>query len=238
MPHNNYFEFKQFTVWQNHAAMRVGTDGVLLGTWASVEGMKNILDIGTGTGMISLMLAQRCKAIIHAIDIEEGAVTDATHNFDRSPWKDRLTVYPSGLSNYAQGCPTKYDGIVCNPPFFINSKKPDCKIRELARHTSSLSFSELVINAAKLLNPNGRFSVVLPIESEQQFRVEASHARLFPVRICRVQANPLKPFKRVLMELAFEAGLLTETTLTIETGQRHIYTPDFKCLVKDFYLKV
>lgn len=236
MPHNNYFGFKQFTVWQNHAAMRVGTDGVLLGTWVNVEGVRTLLDIGTGTGLIALMLAQRCGGNIHAIDIEDGAFNDATHNFASSPWSERLSAYRSGFVEFAENPITKYDGLVCNPPFFSNSIKPDCKTREMARHTDSLSFSDLVQGVARLLNPEGRLSVVLPIESEREFRVEASRVRLFPTRITRVKPNPSKPCKRVLMEFAFETELFSEEELTLETEQRHIYTPEFREMLKDFYL--
>lgn len=236
MPHNNYFEFKQFTVWQNHAAMRVGTDGVLLGAWVNVEGAQTLLDIGTGTGVIALMLAQRCGANIDAIDIESGAFADASLNFGTSPWHDRLIAYYTDLDEFAQNHKTKYDGMVCNPPFFSNSITPDSKNRETARHTGSLSFSDLVQSVARLLNPEGRFSVVLPIESEREFRVEASHVRLFPTRICRVKPKPSKPYKRVLMEFAIEAERIVETELTIETEQHHVYTPEFREMVKEFYL--
>lgn len=236
MPHNNYFEFKQFTVWQNHAAMRVGTDGVLLGAWVNVKGVRTLLDIGTGTGLIALMLAQRCGANIHAIDIEDGALKDATHNFASSPWSERLSAYRSGFVEFAENPIKKYDALVCNPPFFSNSIKPDSKNREIARHNGSLSFANLVQGVARLLNPEGRFSVVLPIEIEWEFRVEASLVRLFPTRICRVKPKPSKPYKRVLMEFAIEAERIIETELTIETEQHHVYTPEFRGMVKGFYL--
>jgi tRNA1Val (adenine37-N6)-methyltransferase len=238
MSHNNYFEFKQFTVWQNHAALRVGTDGVLLGAWVNIENWQTALDIGTGTGVIALMLAQRCGANIHAIDIDEGAYTDAAMNFQKSLWSERLIPFRVGLNDFLQNNSTKYDGVVCNPPYFINSKKPDCKKRELARHTNMLSFKQLASSSAKLLLPHGSLSVVLPAESEREFRMEASQVRLFPSRICRVKSKPSKPHKRVLMEFTFECERFTESELIIETEQHHVYTPEFKALVCEFYLRL
>lgn len=238
MPHNNYFEFKQFTVWQNHAAMRVGTDGVLLGAWANTYNAQNILDIGTGTGLIALMLAQRSNANIYAIDIDKSAIIDATYNFEQSAWANRLSVSLNSLNDFAQSTNQQYDVIVCNPPFFTESKKPDCKKRELARHNNSLSFEELAINAAKLLNPNGKFSVILPAESERTFKIAASEARLFASRICRVKPKPLKAPKRVLIEFMFESDHAEESELTIETEQHHVYTSHFKALVCEFYLSL
>lgn len=238
MPHNNYFEFKQFTIWQNHAAMRVGTDGVLLGAWVNINNWQNALDIGTGTGLIALMLAQRCSANIHAIDIEEGAYTDAAYNFQQSRWSDRIVPFKIELNDFLQNNSTKYDGIVCNPPFFNNSKKPDCQKREWARHTNTLSFNQLANGAAKLLLPHGSLNVILPAENEREFRLEASHVRLFPTRICRVKPKASKPHKRVLMEFSFESEGFSESELIIETEQHHVYTPDFKALVYEFYLRL
>lgn len=237
MSHNNYFEFKQFTVWQNSAAMRVGTDGVLLGAWASVENTETLLDIGTGTGVIALMLAQRCEAIIHAIDREPGAFNDASFNFSKSPWNNRLHAFSTSLEAFAHlETATQYDTIVCNPPYFVNAKKPENANRKMARHTDSLSFAELTYGAAHLLKPEGRFSVILPIESERDFKIAASNAKLYLSRITRVKPNIAKAPKRVLMEFRFGHTQLIEHELTIETEQRHVYTPEFSMLVKDFYL--
>lgn len=238
MPRNNYFIFKQFTVWQNHSAMRVGTDGVLLGAWSNTNNAQTILDIGTGTGIIALMLAQRSNAIIDAIDIEENAIIDAAYNFAQSAWANRLCVSLNSLSNFTRNTNQKYDVIVCNPPFFTNSKKPDCKKRELARHNNTLTFDDLVSYTAKLLKPNGRFNVILPAESERVFKIAASEVRLFPSRICRIKPKPSKPPKRVLIEFMFECEYTNESELTIETEQHHVYTPDFKVLVSNFYLNL
>ncbi|MBN2262019.1 MAG: hypothetical protein JW735_03840, partial [Prolixibacteraceae bacterium] len=132
----------------------------------------------------------------------------------------------------------QYDVIVCNPPFFTDSKKPDCRKRELARHNNTLPFGELVLNAAKLLKPNGRLNVVLPSESERTFKIVASEARLFASRICRVKPKPSKAPKRVLIEFMFESEHAEEAELTIETEQHHDYTPNFKALVCEFYLSL
>lgn len=237
MPHNNYFQFKQFKVLQNHAAMRVGTDGVMLGAWANAIQASKILDIGTGTGVIALMLAQRNKtARIDAIDIENGAVADASLNFENSPWKNRLSLHQTSVQNYALQNRGTYDHIVCNPPFFNNSKKSLSHAKTLARHTESLTFNELLTSVSKLLQPLGRFSVILPADSERLFCNEASLVRLFPGRITQVKPNDTKPVKRVLIEFRFEAVLETENELIIETSTRHIYTEAFQKMINVFYL--
>jgi tRNA1Val (adenine37-N6)-methyltransferase len=237
LPHNNFFQFKQFKVVQNHAAMRVGTDGVMLGAWTDVGRASRILDIGTGTGLIALMLAQRNKtAQIDAIDIETGAVTDTSFNFENSPWKKRLHLKQISAQDFATTSIAKYDLIVCNPPFFNNSLPSQQQSKTLARHTSKLTFKELVLAASKLLKPEGRFCVVLPVESEKQFRSEAALLRLLPYRITRVRSNPFKPVKRIIMAFAFEATSISENELTIEDETRHVYTKAFQELVDAFYL--
>ncbi|MDA3817249.1 MAG: methyltransferase [Prolixibacteraceae bacterium] len=237
MPHNNYFQFKQFKVVQNHAAMRVGTDGVMLGAWADVARASRILDIGTGTGVIALMLAQRNRtAQIDAIEIEEGAVNDASANFINSPWKERLQLHHISAQDFAVATPGKFDLIVCNPPFFNQCLQSPKKSKNIARHTSQLTFKDLIGAASKLLTTEGRFIVVLPSESEEKFRAEAASAKLFPAKITRVKPNPVKPVKRVLIAFALEATLKTENELTIETETRHVYTEAFQKMVETFYL--
>jgi tRNA1Val (adenine37-N6)-methyltransferase len=237
MGHNNYFQFKQFKVVQNHAAMRVGTDGAMLGAWVDASRASRILDIGTGTGVIALMLAQRNKtAQIDAIDIETGAVTDASFNFENSAWKERLHLQQISAQDFAKNNTREYDLIVCNPPFFSNSLPSPQQSKTLARHTSKLTFKELVEAASKLLKPEGRFCVVLPVGSKEQFCTEAADVKLFPIHITRVKPNPAKPVKRILIAFGLEATLETENELTIETETRHVYTKAFQELIDAFYL--
>lgn len=238
MAKNNYFEFKQFRIEQNNAAMRVGTDGVLLGTWTNTANVNSVLDIGTGTGLVALMMAQRTVAKIHAIDIDESAITDARYNFEHSKWNSRLTVEQISAQNYALRTAQKFDCIVCNPPFFNNSPKSQEKSRMIARHTDTLLFSDLIKSAAQLLTPNGTFNVVIPSDQETAFRNYANEERLFATRITHIKPNPVKPIKRVLIEFQTEGELIDENELILETETHHIYTPEAIKLFKDFYLKL
>jgi len=238
MAHNNWFQFKQFTVQQNNAAMRVGTDGVLLGTWTQVENATNILDIGTGTGVIALILAQRSSATIDAIDLDEGAIADAQLNFRESPWNDRLTAVQSSLQQYTETASEKYNCIVCNPPFFNNAVKSKNENRAMARHTHSLSFDDIARGVSKLLDEDGCFSLVLPAEAEKEFRSIAANYRLFASKITRVKPKPSKTIVRVLMEFQFDAKMPITNELTLETETHHEYTLEFSEMVKEFYLKL
>ncbi|HNZ71416.1 MAG TPA: methyltransferase [Prolixibacteraceae bacterium] len=238
MAHNNYFEFKQFTVKQNNAAMKVGTDGVLLGAWTNVENAKHILDIGTGTGVVALMLAQRSQANIVAIDCESSACIDARLNVLNSPWSQRIAVQEICLQEFAATTTQQFDCIVCNPPFFSNAVKPNDVKRSMARHNHSLPFDELLKSAALLLTPNGHFTVVLPANAENSFRMLASNYRLFPSRITRIKPKPSASISRVLLEFRNEATLNLETELTIETEKHHEYQPETIALLRDFYLSL
>jgi tRNA1Val (adenine37-N6)-methyltransferase len=236
MAHNNYFRFKQFTILQEHAAMRVGTDGVLLGTWATVDGVLSILDIGTGTGVIALMLAQRSIATIDAIDIEEGAIADARLNFSNSPWVGRLNLFHTSLQDFQTT--KKYNCIVCNPPFFNNSLPSTSEKQKLARHATSLTFPELIKGVAGRLNPSGHFSLILPSEEENNFIALAANSGLFLNEITRVIPRPGFTPVRVLMEFSFTWSEVCESELVLETNTRHEYTPEAVKLFKDFYLKL
>src|SRR5665647_1869930 len=160
---NTYFSFKQFTVFHHLCAMKVGIDGVLLGSWASVENPESVLDIGTGMGLIALMIAQRCNAEIDAIDNDENAVIQAKENVSNSPWPGRIHVSGISLQDLAKNPFQLYDLIVSNPPFFINSTKTPDDNRTMARHTDSLSHEELIENATLLLKPTGRICIILPV---------------------------------------------------------------------------
>ncbi|MCF8358819.1 MAG: methyltransferase [Prolixibacteraceae bacterium] len=236
MAHNNYFQFKQFTVIQENAAMRVGTDGVLLGAWATVNAAETILDIGTGTGVIALMLAQRSTALIDAIDIEEGAIADAELNFRNSPWGERLNLFHTSLQNFQPI--KKYGCIVCNPPFFNNSLPSKSEKRKLARHATSLTFPEMIKGVAERLKPSGYFSLVLPAGEETDFIAIAANTGLILNRITRVIPRPGLFPVRVLMEFGFEETDVKADELVLETGNRHEYTPEAVKLLKDFYLKL
>jgi len=236
---NPYFQFKQFTVWHDRCAMKVGTDGVLLGAWAPIHNSQfKILDIGTGSGLVALMLAQRYPAAqIDAIDIDEAAVEQARENFAHSAFSHRLSVFRSSLQNWQMANGTLYDLIVSNPPYFQNSLKNPDKGRELARHTDSLSYEELIHNSVRLLNPHGQLALILPAEAEEEIRTLAATHCLYCSRVTRVFSKQSKPARRVL--LAFSRSPLslspTEDALVLE-DEKGGRSAAYQELTKDFYL--
>ena len=244
------FRFKQFTVWHDRCAMKVGTDGVLLGAWAPANPftpnpLTRILDIGTGSGLIALMLAQRFpEASIDAIDIDEAAVEQARENFAVSPWTDRLHAFHARLQDWQnhplQSTNYKYDLIVSNPPYFQNSLKNPDKGRQTARHTDTLSYAELLRHSARLLTEKGLLALVLPAEAEQEVRGLAAAELLSLTRITRVYSKESKPARRVLLEFEKSTSRdtdisMTEDSLVLENeiGGR---SAAYQELTKDFYL--
>lgn len=232
---NPYFQFKKFTVWHDKCAMKVGTDGVLLGAWANVDLCQHILDIGTGTGLIALMLAQRSEADIDAIDIDADACEQAKENAEKSPFKERIKVFHSPLNQYKSN--TQYDLIVSNPPYFVDSLKcPDGK-RNLARHTDTLSLDDLVEDSMSLLSPTGKLALIIPFDQRDLIISIAKKNSLFVIRETHVLPTPQAAPKRLLIELSKLEATPQQTYLTIEI-ERHQYTEAFIQLAKDFYLKM
>ncbi|AFL81081.1 putative O-methyltransferase [Aequorivita sublithincola DSM 14238] len=242
------FKFKQFTVEQDRCAMKIGTDGVLLGAWVSIKNNPfSILDIGAGTGIIALQLAQRSYAeMVDAIEIDGNAFEQCVDNFENSPWGDRLYCYHASLEEFMEEIEDKYDLIISNPPFYspplpaasppIGEKKiPNS--RKLARFNDALPFDELIESVSLLLSDEGIFSVIIPRKEEESFIKMASEVNLFPNRICRVRGNETSEEKRSMLEFSFEKNLIKIENLTIEIS-RHDYTDDYKNLVREFYLKM
>ncbi|MFW5709928.1 MAG: tRNA1(Val) (adenine(37)-N6)-methyltransferase [Bacteroidota bacterium] len=234
---NTWFKFKQFTIFHDKTAMKVGTDSVLLGAWAGVEGKEKILDIGTGTGIIAIMLAQRSLAKIEGIEIEEEAFNQAVENAKKSPWSDRITMFRQSFQDFSEQNGPAYDGIVSNPPFFDNSLPPSNNPRVLAKHTSELNRSDLLHGVTRLLKPRGTFSVILPYTTESEFIDTARGYNLFVSRKMNIRPTAEKDYHRIMIEFSTEQGITTEEFLTIEKGERHDYTDEYKDLTKDFYLK-
>lgn len=237
---NPYFSFKQFTVFHDLCAMKVGVDGVLLGAWASVKNAQKILDVGTGTGLIALMLAQRNQhATIHAVDIAADAVQQAKVNVNSSDWTDRIVIHHHAFQYFVLQNPGQYDLIVSNPPYFVNSLKAPTVSRSLARHTGeSLSHLELITLSASILHPNGIIAIILPIEEGLQCIQDAAKVGVYCKTKVEVCTKPNNQAKRLLLEFCLIQCNTSVSQLCIETDERHHYTPEFTDLVKDFYLKL
>lgn len=233
---NNYFKFKQFTVYQDKCAMKVGTDGVLLGAWNDCVKAKTVLDVGTGTGLIALMIAQRSNAEIDAVEIDKLACEQASENIKKSPWKTRVNIIHSSIQEYIKGVEKKYDLIVSNPPYFQNSLYAPDESRTNARHNSNLEYEDLINMALRLLNENGTLSLILPYIEGTMFIIKAAEKGLFCIRQTNVLPNPGKKPKRLMLEFKKIKKPLVEQELIIELNKRHEYSEAYKNLTKDFYL--
>ncbi|MEL1242426.1 tRNA1(Val) (adenine(37)-N6)-methyltransferase [Flavobacterium flavipallidum] len=234
------FSFKKFSIEQDRCAMKIGTDGVLLGAWTPIENNPfSVLDIGAGTGIIALMLAQRSNAEqIDALEIDEDAYEQATENFENSPWNDRLFCFHAGLDEFIEEPEDEYDLIVSNPPFYSEDYKSNSEQRDLARFQDAMPFEKLIEAAALLLSENGIFSVIIPFKEEENFLALANQFELHPIKITRVKGTPTTEIKRSL--LAFSRNEIPNfpiDELIIEIA-RHQYTPEYIELTKDFYLKL
>ncbi|WP_034260418.1 tRNA1(Val) (adenine(37)-N6)-methyltransferase [Altibacter lentus] len=234
------FTFKQFTVQQDRCAMKIGTDGVLLGAWTPVTpDTASILDIGAGTGIIALQLAQRSHApLIDAIEIDEAAYEQCVENFEDSPWSDRLFCYHAAFDEFVEEMTEeRYDLIVSNPPFYSEDYKTEDSARDTARFSEALPFELLLGGVSQLLAEEGTFATIIPKKEEERFIGIASERGLYPKRICRVRGTSEAEEKRSLMEFSFRKKDPIHTVLVIEK-ERHCYTEDYKNLVQDFYLKL
>ncbi|OEK09762.1 tRNA (adenine-N(6)-)-methyltransferase [Flavivirga aquatica] len=233
------FKFKQFSVNQDQCAMKIGTDAVLLGAWASIKNNPfSILDIGAGTGVLSLMLAQRSHAeLVDAIEIDDSAYEQCVDNFEQSPWGDRLFCYHAALEEFVDEIEDEYDLIVCNPPFYSEDYKTESNQRDLARFQDAMPFEHLLESVSKLLSETGTFSVIIPNKEEALFIDLASKVNLYPNNILHVKGNPLSEIKRSLIEFSFCESAIKTDKLIIEV-ERHQFTKDYINLTKDFYLKM
>lgn len=242
------FTFKEFTMQQDRCAMKIGTDGVLLGAWASVDHNPfSILDVGAGTGVLSLMLAQRSHAeTIEAIEIDDAAFEQAAENFENSPWGDRLFCYHAGFNEFVEEIDDVYDLIVSNPPFYKPSlsstslpegENQTSDSRKKARFYDALPFEHLLHGTAKLLSENGIASFIIPFTEEANFIAIGEKVGLFPNRITRVKGTPNTEIKRSLLSFSFTKSNIDISELIIELS-RHLYTEDYINLTKDFYLKM
>ncbi|AZQ43417.1 tRNA1(Val) (adenine(37)-N6)-methyltransferase [Nonlabens ponticola] len=241
------FKFKQFTIEQDRCAQKVGTDGVLLGAWVNANEANSILDIGAGTGLISLMMAQRNHhAQIDAVELDTEAFEQCTSNFENSIWADRLYCYHASFQEFYEEVDDRYDLIISNPPFFQAATVDTGmdQARQQARFDNALPFEELIYGVYKLLASNGRFACIIPADREEEFVKIANHFQLYTKRKMYVRGAESSEVKRCLLEVSFRACLparqeseITINHLTIEKG-RHDYTEDYIQLTRDFYLNM
>jgi tRNA1Val (adenine37-N6)-methyltransferase len=231
------FHFKQFSVRHDRSGMKVGTDGVLLGAWVDVQNIKRILDIGTGTGLIALILAQRTESnvTIDAIEIDDDAIEDASENFAASPWNDRLTLHHQCVQEFNSS--EKFDLIVSNPPYFIDSFKPPNDQRIIARHAESLSFPDLLSVSEKLLSDKGRLNVVLPYTEGLQFIDMAEKNGFYCSRKWSFRTRKEKAIERFLLEFSSVKTDLAEGEIQLYSSGE-IWSEGYLDLTRNFYLKV
>jgi tRNA1Val (adenine37-N6)-methyltransferase len=220
--------------------MKIGTDGVLLGAWCPIDNNPfSVLDIGAGTGILSLMLAQRSNAEqIDSLEIDEDAYEQCVENFENSPWSDRLFCFHAGLDEFVDDPEDEYDIIISNPPFYSEDYKTDNSQRDLARFQDALPFKDLIEAADLLLSENGIFAVIIPYKEEAKFIDLCIEIELYPVKVTRVKGSHTTPIVRSLLAFKrYELSVLTADELVIEIN-RHEYTDDYINLTKDFYLKM
>lgn len=232
------FQFKQFTIKQDRCAMKVGTDGVLLGAWTPLDHHPfSILDIGTGTGLIALMLAQRCAAEqIDALEIDSDAFEQAVENFENSPWNDRLFCFHGSLDDFMEELQEEeYDLIVSNPPFYAEIVSSGSENRDRARQNQSLPFEDLMEAAGILLSETGVLALIIPSKEEERVIDLARENKLYPFKITHVQGTPKSPVKRSLLAFSRENSSLNTDSIVIEL-ERHHYTDAYRRLTEDFYL--
>ncbi len=234
------FRFKEFEVHQDKCAMKIGTDGVLLGSWVSIsEETFSILDVGTGTGVIALMMAQRSLAeVVDALEIDTDAYEQAVGNFENSPWGDRLFCYHASFQEFFQEIDDKYDLIISNPPFYNPSEMEEMvAARKVARFTDALPFEHLLYGVSQLLSDKGKFAMIIPRYEEENVIALAIQMNLHPNKITRIKGTPESDEKRSMIEFSFTATSIISDVLIIETN-RHQYTAEYTALTKDFYLKM
>lgn len=231
------FVFKQFTIHQDKCPMKVGTDAVLLGSWIQPGNAKYILDIGTGTGILAIMLAQKSTGTIDAIEIDVEAVEQAKQNAAFCKWRNRIHVIHTSLQQFSKDKAPCYDLIVSNPPYFKDSSKPPEEGRTLARHNDFLPFDELIDGVVKLLTPGGKFFVILPNKEAELLKDLAAKRGLRLSKLLRVRTKHDKTTeKRHIMQFEFQPEGFSETSIIIEKEGRHEYTDEYKALTKDYYI--
>ena len=233
---NDFFRFQQFTVNQSACAMKVGTDGVLLGAWADISGRKQLLDIGAGTGLIALMCAQRSDAGITAVELDPAAAEQASENIQHSPWARRIELHCMSFQKFAAECKTRFDVIISNPPYFDNARKAESKERTAARHNDALPFTDLLKGASALLTDDGSFFCILPAEERDRFLMLAESTGLYPKKEMITRTHCGKKPMRVLFEFTRNKTECSRRELIVHEEGKAEYSAEYKAITKGFYL--
>ncbi|MCB0519796.1 MAG: tRNA1(Val) (adenine(37)-N6)-methyltransferase [Lewinellaceae bacterium] len=233
------FQFKQFSIEQDRCTMKVGTDGVLLGAWSDVDGASHILDVGTGTGVIAIMLAQRTEnATIHAVEIDEEAYTQASQNMQNTAWANRLQAFQVAIQDFAKNKDAAYDLIVSNPPFFSGGTFSSSQDKTSVRHTVKLPHGDLLLATRKLLKEKGKFCVILPYLEGLRFKELANSYNLYCTKMTEVKPRADKPVERLLLQFDRVVKPMEKDVLVIQQGQANSWTAEYKQLTGEFYLKM
>lgn len=235
------FQFKAFLIRQDQCAMKVGTDGVLLGAWADVSSAQHILDIGAGTGLIAIMLGQRTQdtaAVVHAVEVDTASAKQALENMRAAPWADRLMLFETSIQDYARLTDQRYDLIVSNPPFFSGGTFSGNQDRNDVRHTVKLPHGDLLTSVRRLLSPKGKFCVILPLIEGMRFQEMAAEYGLFCTKVTHVRPKADKGVERLLLQFEFTDKGLSSDELIIQKEARNDWTDAYITLTRDFYLKL
>lgn len=233
---NSYFRFKQFTIYQDKCVFKVGTDGVLLGASADISGVKTVLDIGTGTGLIALMMAQRSDAEITAIEPDHESFSQACKNIAGSKWGERIKVINSTLQDFHPD-PLRFDLIISNPPFFTDSLRNPDQAKATARHNVLLNNEDLLKGAVRLMAEGGRLQVIMPYAEGNILIAEAQCYGLYCNNILKIKPLPTSEIRRLILTFSRDMMKPNESFLTIEKGKRHEFTEEYRNLTREFYLK-
>ena len=229
------FRFRQFTVEDSQSTLRIGTDAMLLGSWSNPENAKRILDIGTGCGVLAMMMAQKSDAVIEAIDLDEPSVNEAHNNFLNSPWPSRLTAIHESLRSFSCRAAGIYDFIISNPPYHVNSlKSPSPRVNQ-TRHSDDLPLSELAVSANRLLSDDGALALILPPAPAEMFQVMCRENGLYPSRRVMVFPKPGVSVKRVLVQFTRSCSMKPESSELTILDEKGKYTPDYLALTGCFH---
>ncbi len=234
---NDLFEFKKFSLKQDRCAMKVGTDAVLIGSWVNTDKADSILDIGTGTGIIALMLAQRCEAAITALEIDQNSFEQATENVKQSPFSKTVSVLNVSFQHFSSVSDKKFDLIVTNPPYFVDSLKSNDSYRSIARHADALPFQDLVNGVVKCLSDRGRFCLILPKKEAGIFKSMAEQKGLYLTGLLKIKSNPDKDEEiRQIMQFEFNQRPVVENSICIRNNSGKDYSDEYRSLTADYHL--